>query len=472
MGAPPVSRRLRAIGRFLRRFARYYPLTGAGTVLAAAAFYLAGRGLAQANPYAVFLALLAAVVLGLLVLAGRLQAAALARRQFHWDCSAPLAARRPGTEQSIHGPDVRLLPFYRLQFRFAGRLDVGRGAGLRVVRQVSFSASGVHPLPLNLPLCGELSARGRFCVRDVFGLTRARFGEEPERTLTVLPAWLAPDVPPLVEPAGGFEEKSQRRSSEEEKYFMREYQPGDRFRDINWKVSSRLQELITRISPVTQEKTRLLSVELRNYRSGARETLESVLHLDYLKSWLLAFLRGLKKANERLQFRVRSGAGSELLATEEDIERFAGVLATLHFQSDPGAGAEEPPAGELFIFSTPFDRALGAYLAARPLAQAHVFRTVHARARPAPAAALPVEQAQADAAHAGGNGQRPPGRTAAGKAAGGTPLARTLFPPGGDLSDAFLPGAWIFRRERGPAVPALPQAAGLEEAALYVGVLP
>jgi hypothetical protein len=449
MGAPP--RRAPALRRFLRRAARLYPLTPAGTLLAAAGFYLLGRGLAQDNPYAVVLGVLALAVPALLAAAGRLQAASCARGQLLWDCSAPLISRRPGTEQAIHGPEARILPFFRVQFRFSGRLSVGRGAGVRLSRKAAFSGGGAHPLPLHLPLCGELSARGQYCVRDVFGLTRARFGEEPEHALTVLPAWITPEPPRLVEPAGGFEDKSLRRASEEEKYFMREYQPGDRFRDINWKVSGRLQQLITRISPVTQEKTRLLSVDFRHYRAGGGESLESVLHLDYLKSWLLAFLRGLKAANERLQFRVRTGASAQLLATEEDIERFAGELSGLQFQQDPGPGAEEATAGELFVFSTPFDRGLAGYLAARPLARAYVFRT--ARGRAAPAGAPPGAEARG----------RKPGRK-------DRPVERALFPP--DLAEAFLPGLWALRRERAPDSPALPHAAALEEALLDVRLLP
>jgi uncharacterized protein (DUF58 family) len=453
MEAP--ARRLPAFRRILLRARRLYPLTLAGTLVAAAAFFLLGRGLAQGNPYAVFLALLAAVVLAALILVGRLQAAACARRQFQWDCSAPLAARRPGTEQLILAPEARLLPFFRVQFRFSGRLTVGRGAGVRLARQLAFAAAGAHPLPLYLPLCGELSARGRFSVRDLFGLTRAAFGEEPERSLTVLPAWLSPGPPRLVEPAGGFEDKSLRRASEEEKYFMREYQPGDRFRDINWKVSSRLQELITRISPVTQEKTRLLAVEFRHYRTDGAESLESVLHLDYLKSWLLAFLRGLKSSNERLQFRVRTGAGPRLLATEEDIDHFAVELAGLPYQSDPGPGTEE--AGELFVFSTAFDRGLPLFLAARPLARAQVFRTVRGRSP----AGMPARAAPAGAS----SGTEGPGR-GSGRAA--APVERVLFPP--ELAEAFLPGPWALRRARVPAVPL--QAAGQEEVALAVRMFP
>jgi len=225
----------------------------------------------------------------------------------------------------------------------------------------------------------------------------------------------------VAEPTGGFEERSVRRSAEEEKYFMREYQPGDRFRDINWKVSSRLQELITRISPVTQEKTRQLAVDFRHFRPEGQESLESVLHLDYLKSWLLAFLRSLKRSDQRLQFRVRTGAGSQVLAAEEDIARFAGELAELLSQPDPGPA--EPPV----------DRGLPHFLAAHPRTRAHVFRT----------------------ARGGGRDPQP----------------RPLFPPGRPLADAFLPGPWAWRREPARA-PALGPVADLEEVSLAVKVLP
>ncbi len=461
MEAP--ARQLPAFRRSLARAGRLYPLTAAGTLVAAAAFFLLGRGLALANPYAVFLALLAVVVLAILILAGRLQAAACARRQFQWDSSGPLFARHPGSEQAIHAPELRLLPFFRVQFRFSGRLRVGRGAAVRLARSLSFSSAGKHPLPLHLPLCGELAARGRFSVRDLFGLARSPFGEEPQRSLTVLPAWITPEPPRLVEPAGGFEDKSLRKSSEEEKYFMREYQPGDRFRDINWKVSSRLQELITRISPVTQEKTRLLAVDFRHFRDEGSESLESVLHLDYLKSWLLAFLRGLKAGNERLQFRVRTGAGIELLATQEDIERFAEQLSGLCYQSDPGTGPEE--AGELFVFSTPFDRGLPLFLASRPQARAQVFRTVRGQA----GAAAPVAQAgrPAGAQPDRDVGPRADGRD--GRRRGrGESVERVLFPP--EPGEAFLPGSWALRRGRVPA--ALRLAAEVEQAGLVVRMLP
>jgi hypothetical protein len=170
-----------------------------------------------------------------------------------------------------------------------------------------------------------------------------------------------------------------------------------------------------------------------------------VLHLDYLKSWLLAFLRSLKRSNDKLQFRVRTASTVDLLATEEDIERFAGELTGLCYQRDPGpagpAAGAEPPEGELFVFSTPFDRGLPLFLAARPQTRMHVFRTGAVPARPAKEGAEQVPE-------------------------------RTLFAPGVPLNDAFLPGLWAWRRERTLKAPPLGPAADAEEQAFVTRMLP
>jgi hypothetical protein len=153
---------------------------------------------------------------------------------------------------------------------------------------------------------------------------------------------------------------------------------------------------------------------------------------------------------------VRTGAGSRLLATAEDIESFAEELSGLRYQSDPGPGTEE--AGELFVFSTPFDRGLPLFLAARPLARAQVFRTVRGRSPAGMPARTPA--AGPGAAPAGSDGRR------LGNAA--TPVERVLFAQ--ELADAFLPGPWVLRRASPPAVPL--RAEGLEEVPLAVRMLP
>jgi hypothetical protein len=251
----------------------------------------------------------------------------------------------------------------------------------------------------------------------------------------VQPAFFGPRKMPIIQPAVGMEEKSKRQSSEEEKYYMREYMPGDRFRDINWKVSSRLDELITRISPITQEKSTVISVFFRSFREPRAESAESIAHLNVLKSWLLTFLRRMKSDNPALQFRVHAGSSVALLATEEELERFAFELAGLCYQGEgPGVMANEAPesGGEAFVFTTPFDRNLGRFLASVASAprRLYLFRTVPAR----------------------GAGQ---GQT------------MQLFP--GPLD--FLPGPWVLRRER-PKPPVLGRipAASLEEEPISVRV--
>ena len=365
------------IRSWLRIFLYYFPFTLAGSLLLVAALYLLGRSLAQDNPYGVLLALVALLVLGALALTARLQAKLYARRQvhWHWDSSTPMYARRTGLSQMLMTDPVRTLPFFRIHFTLKGSLKVGRKTSLRIQREISFAEGERHPIDLYFPLCGPFACSARYAVRDIFGLSRARFGEQMVRNLPVQPASFTQRSIPVPEPSVGFEETSRKRSSDEEKYYMREYLPGDRFRDINWKVSSRLDELITRISPVTQEKTTILPVVLRNFRDRESESVESIVHLNIIKSWLMAFLRIMKQEHPEMQFHLTTAGGSWLLQSDEDIERFGWELPAVFFQPDTGTIFQGPPEDELFVFSTAFDRGLPAFLSSQAQARQYIFRT-------------------------------------------------------------------------------------------------
>ena len=422
--------------RWLESFLFYYPLTLAGSLLLVAALYLLGRGLAQENSYGVLLALLALLVLTALSVTARLQANTFRRRQahWHWDSSVALYARRAGLSQALITDSMRTLPFFRVHFAVRGTLKVGRKAVLRIQREISFAQGTRHPIGVYFPLCGTFACTGGFAVRDIFGLSRARFGEELSRKLAVQPASFTQKSVPVPEPSVGLEETSRKRSSEEEKYYMREYMPGDRFRDINWKVSSRLDKLITRISPVTQEKTTILPVVFRNFREKERENLDSIMHLNIIKSWLMAFLRTMKQEHSEMHFQITYGAGNWLLQSDEDIERFGWELSGVFFQREAGAVFQTPAEEEFFVFSTAFDRGLPAFLSSQAQARQYVFRTT--------------------TAEAGEDGES---------------TAVVLFQPG----CACLPGSWVLRKEPGleaPRVPS-PTLGRLEEEALSVRVL-
>ena len=336
-----------------------------------------------------------------------------------WDTGGPLYARIAGSLDLKAVGARRPHYFYRLHARVTGRLRAGNRAALHLRAEVS-SASEELPLRLQPPVCGELALRARLAVRDVFGLTRSHLpGRDERRLLPVRPAPLAMRSAPKIDAAVGDDTSHRRRSSDEERYYMREYQPGDRLKDINWKASSRTGELITRISPVSEQQTRLLHVELRHYRPAAPETLDSVLHLDYLKSWLLAFLRAVKAEHSRTSPSASSPAQASMTWTPPTTSTsWPATSPPSPSRGRPSTGPEVQPH-ELFIFTTAFDAGLASHVAQLGDTAVHLYRTV---------SAIPPRTE--------GDGR----------------IRLALLRP---ASASLLPGAWALRRERfmlGPSI--------------------
>ena len=292
-----------------RRVLHYYPLTLPGTALAAAAVYLLGSAFASGSPHEFLLSITGFLVLLVLAGLGRLQAYRCKLVEFEWDSSAPLAAREHGAQHRLRTRAARSWLFYRIHLRLVWRLQAGRRATLRGYREVA-TPGGEAAIPLWFPCSGRLELTGRLTIRDVFGLTRAQIRPPERRTLVVRPGLLGEQASPPVEISAGYDTTQRAKTADEEQYFMREYMPGDRMKDINWKATSRLGELITRISPITQEQTQELHVVLRRFRRRGGESLAAVLHLDFIKSWLLTFLRVVKQQHPEFVFVVDSGGES------------------------------------------------------------------------------------------------------------------------------------------------------------------
>jgi hypothetical protein len=219
-------------------------------------------------------------------------------------------------------------------------------------------------LELRFPLSGAFRGEASCRLRDIFGLFSFRCGVPRERALTVRSA-PAEDRDYRIDPRSGAEDRRNRYSSDEERYYMREYAPGDRFRDINWKSSERINTLITRISPDNQEKVSRIELYFRAYGPGARASLGELWLLDRAKARLAWFLRSVREEQASYVFQIHGPRGSWELKTEEDLEAFLEELAGLPFC--PPQNEEPPPgagAGELYVFSTACDRGLPAFLLA------------------------------------------------------------------------------------------------------------
>ena len=393
MGRSTDAAQHRGVHETARRVLHYYPLTLLGTGLAAAAVYLLGSAFASGSPHEFLLSIIGFLVLLVLAGLGRLQAYRCKLVEFEWDSSAPLTAREHGAQHRLRTRAARSWLFYRIHLRLVWRLQAGRRATLHGYREVA-TPGGEAAIPLWFPCSGRLELTGRLTIRDVFGLTRAQIRPPERRTLVVRPGLLGEQSTPPVEISAGYDTTQRAQTSDEEQYFMREYMPGDRMKDINWKATSRLGELITRISPITQEQTQELHVVLRRYRRRGGESLAAVLHLDFIKSWLLTFLRVVKQQHPEFVFVVDSGGESHRLDSPEEIEGFARRLAELPMTSELPA-ADTAPARELFIFSTVFDEDLARFVERSGAQYINLFRSVPAAASKAAVAGRTDEDAAA-----------------------------------------------------------------------------
>jgi uncharacterized protein (DUF58 family) len=371
----------------MARLQYYYPLTVAGTALLLAGAFLLGSGVSGDDPYSVLIGFAAIAFLVILALLGRLQARKLDGRPVEWSPSPRIRAREilctPLAQTPAGGPGL----FFRTLAELRGSYRTAHGRDLPFFIAASSSSPSIE-LSMRFPVSGVISAGAYLSVRDVFGLTRARFGESPvgnrsERVFTVEPAPLRGIRLPPLNATGGDEEASRMKSSEEERYYMREYAPGDRFRDINWKTSQRLPELYTRVSPMTQQKSEIISVYFRHFISPqARPPVDALFHLDYLKSWMLAVLRDARREHPEYLFEIVSGAGRTRVENDTELDELSRLLAGLRLGSEPPSFASAPPAGEALVFATAYDEGLSRFLSGLPPATAvHLYRCVHPKPR-------------------------------------------------------------------------------------------
>lgn len=370
----------------VKKLLRYYPFTIAGSLVFLVAIGLFVSGVLNGNAYGVFIGMAGVALLAALGVVTRILARRYDENEISWEPQGAIYAGlgRQYLAAVVAGPGAP--KFFRIHCAARGALAAGRTTNLSYFYDAPADDRNRVQLPMEVPVCGLLRFMVSFSVRDIFGLTVARFTDRSERDVTIQPQPLSDDKVLPLEAAGGYEETSRQKSLDEERYYMREYVPGDRSRDINWKASARLQQLVTRISPNTQEKAKLLTVFLRPYAAQKRDSLESIVHLNYAKRWMLAFLRLVKQQFPEYHFRVYAGGAPQMLETEQDIEVFSRAVATVPFQGpDDRLSVERDPSGTI-IFTTIYDTTLGAFLAELASKEIYVFSTASAEQENADAA--------------------------------------------------------------------------------------
>jgi hypothetical protein len=286
-----------------------------------------------------------------------------------WKQPSPLTACA-GEDWLVTGLGASVPLFFRMHFRVKGRFFPDGGSrSCPVFAQTSASrGEDSARLELDFPMSGLFQGEGFCRLRDIFGFYSFACGIDQKRTVKVRSEpCFAKKLP--VNAQSGAEDRRNRTSTDEERYYMREYTPGDRFRDINWKSSEKIDSLITRISPDNQEKVSIIEVYFRNYGPCEKPSLDSLWLLDRAKARLSHFLRSLKEESDNISassyvFSVRAAQGSWEIENNEDLESFLDELAGFSFASPQNEGAAPAGKGDLYVFSTACDTGLNGFLIA------------------------------------------------------------------------------------------------------------
>ena len=336
----------------------YYPLSLIGSLSFFTAIYLAGYAYSFSNFYALLLAVPTLLFITIQITFIRLWALRQAEVEIVWESNYKLTARIEESELILKLGVSSVPYFFRYHILLHATLKAGKDAKFYYIREAASSAAGEVRMGLYFPLCGDFSIKARLLVRDILGLGRTRLGPIQYRNFKVRPPVLTEHSPLPRHTAASLESRQNQRQAEEDKYYMREYIPGDRLKDINWKASLKIGELITRISPQSPEKSSLLFVELRNLSYTDKESPLSLIHLNILKSWLLSFVLQMRRENPKYRFFLASAEREDMLSSDSDIEGLALSLADLSFVQQNHWTSKGPPVLEKFIFTTSFDPSL------------------------------------------------------------------------------------------------------------------
>jgi hypothetical protein len=350
------------------RFRLFFtPIGGAVLVIA---LVILIRSLYARNAYEIVISCVALLLLLALGIVGAWRAQKFKLMETGWKPPFPMTAGA-GEDWLISGIDIPVPLFFRLHFITRGRFyPTGSGADSSnwcpVLAETSVSRNDkTGKLSLDFPISGVYIG-DCFCrLKDIFGFYSFACGIPQRRTVKVRSSPCFGKKLPIKAQSGA-EDRRNKTSTDEERYYMREYTPGDRFRDINWKSSEKVDSLITRISPDNQEKVSRIDVYFRNFGPSEKPSLEELWLLDRAKARLSFFLRSLKEEQSSYIFHVRTAAGSWVIEDTEDLEGFLEELAGLSF-SAPQSEAFTGTAGgvtDLFVFSTACDRGLNAFILA------------------------------------------------------------------------------------------------------------
>jgi len=383
MAAVFAEKRMSNSAALRRQISEKFIFTPVGAAFFVLALIILIRSLINRNTYEIVLSCAALLLMIFTGIIGFWKSRKSIAMEPSWKPPSPMTARagnaaNPEDETLITGLDISVPLFFRLHYIIQGRFfPCGSKGGCYVSAETSVVRGKTQAqIQLNFPMSGILRAQGYCRLRDIFGFFSFRCGQTQHRAVNVRCApCFGKKV--YINAQTGAEDRRNKPTTDIERYYMREYAPGDRLRDINWKSSDKLDALITRISTDNQEKINRLEVHFRNYTSigaiiyvsrsdvrteAGKPSLEALWLLDRAKARLTYFLRSLMEQNSSFVFDIRSPSGNWEIEDEEDLDAFLEELAGLSFMPVQNETGMQTGKDDIYIFSTACDFGLNSFL--------------------------------------------------------------------------------------------------------------
>jgi len=336
------------------------PVGGAALIIA---LIVLARSLVTRNSYEILLASGMLVIMALTGITGAWKSYKLKTLEPGWKPPFPMTANAGMEEKTlITGLEASIPLFFRQHFFIKGVFFPGTDSkGCPVLAGTSVPRGETSSqLLLDFPMSGIFKGEGFGRLCDIFGFFSFSCGQPQSRTINVRSApFYKKNI--FVNVQTGAEDRRNKPAADEERYYMREYTPGDRLRDINWKSSEKIDTLITRISTDNQEKINRIEVHFRNFGS-AKTSLEALWLLDRIKAVFAFFLRSLMEQNSSFIFDVYTAGGNWEIKDMEALDVFFESLACLSFFPPQKESINPVSTADVYVFSTACDTRLPEFL--------------------------------------------------------------------------------------------------------------
>ena len=258
----------------------------------------------------------------------------------------------------ISNGNKRISNVHRFHIVARLKLSVGRNATIKMNREfMSPNSENLQTIWL-FPLSGSVVGRQSLYFKDILGLTRIFLGQNRKISFLVEPSAIEnySDKKKSLLPITQAERR--KRESDEEKYFIREYAPGDRSKDIHWKSSQRLDILMSKTSVHQETEIEQISIFFSNSKQQSsamrRDHLRSILHLEALKSHLLSYVTDRLSENQIINVLFADEREALVIKENDDLPLLRKMLAQTVYTIDTKKSSLHNKKNWK-IFTTPYD---------------------------------------------------------------------------------------------------------------------